>query len=121
MALLDKRDAHHSFVDEKMRILAPPFYTCEAVVTECFFLLQHIPQSIEKLAAFMETGKIKIPSGYRNHVKNIHRLIKQYTYIPMSFADACLVHMAETTRRANIFTLDRDFTVYRPLKATPFH
>lgn len=69
----------------------------------------------------METGKIKIPSGYRNHVKNIHRLIKQYTYIPMSFADACLVHMAETTRRANIFTLDRDFTVYRPLKATPFH
>ncbi|MEX0772066.1 MAG: hypothetical protein WD038_02805 [Balneolales bacterium] len=37
----------------------------------------------------------------------------KYADRPISFADACLVRMAELTPNARIFTLDNDFEVYR--------
>ncbi len=40
----------------------------------------------------------------------------RYESVPMSFADACLVRMAELNPGFAIFTLDRDFTIYRQHK-----
>lgn len=37
----------------------------------------------------------------------------KYTNVPMSFADACLVRMAEQYLNSTILTLDSDFRVYR--------
>jgi predicted nucleic acid-binding protein len=37
----------------------------------------------------------------------------KYADVPMSFADACLVHMTETLADPVIFTLDTDFRIYR--------
>lgn len=39
--------------------------------------------------------------------------MKKYADTPMSFADACLVRMAELDDDAVVVTLDSDFTVYR--------
>ena len=33
--------------------------------------------------------------------------------VPMSFADGCIVRLAERHARGVVFTLDNDFTVYR--------
>ena len=41
------------------------------------------------------------------------RLLKKYQDVPMSFADACLVRMAERYTEGVIFTLDNDFSIYR--------
>ena len=43
----------------------------------------------------------------------ILRLVRRYDDTPMSFADACLVRMAEQTPGAMIFTTDSDFRTYR--------
>ena len=40
-------------------------------------------------------------------------LMETYRNVPMSFADACLVCMIENNSGSTLFTLDRDFTVYR--------
>ena len=40
-------------------------------------------------------------------------LMETYSNLPMSFADACLVCMIENNPGSTLFTLDRDFTVYR--------
>ena len=40
-------------------------------------------------------------------------LMERYANVPMSFADACLVALAEATPGARLFTLDRDFLIYR--------
>jgi predicted nucleic acid-binding protein len=39
--------------------------------------------------------------------------METYRNVPMSFADACLVCMVEDEPGAAVFTLDRDFTIYR--------
>ena len=39
--------------------------------------------------------------------------MQRYGNVPMSFADACLVCMAEELPSSRVFTLDSDFQVYR--------
>lgn len=40
-------------------------------------------------------------------------LMEQYRDIPMDLADASLVATAESLNQRRIFTLDRDFQIYR--------
>lgn len=43
----------------------------------------------------------------------IRSLLARYADLPMSFADACLVRMNELHPESEIWTLDRDFKIYR--------
>ena len=40
-------------------------------------------------------------------------LIKKYKNVPMDFADATIVAFAEESKIYDIFTLDKDFSIYR--------
>jgi hypothetical protein len=42
-------------------------------------------------------------------------LIDDDNYIPMSFADSCLVRMSELTLDCLVWTLGKDFKIYRRL------
>lgn len=44
----------------------------------------------------------------------------KYQNVPMDFADACLVRMAELMGSGKILTLDDDFDVYRWRKTRKF-
>ena len=46
-------------------------------------------------------------------------LHQKYSDRPMSFADACVVRMAEIHDRHAVFTLDSDFSVYRKYGKSP--
>lgn len=41
------------------------------------------------------------------------RLLAKYADVPMSLADACLVRMSELHEESAVFTIDRDFRIYR--------
>ena len=41
------------------------------------------------------------------------RLIQKYSDVPMSLADACLVHMTEKLAAPLVLTTDADFRIYR--------
>ncbi len=43
----------------------------------------------------------------------VGRLMRRYADVPMSFADACLVRIVESTEHASVMTLDSDFHIYR--------
>ncbi len=47
-------------------------------------------------------------------------LMEQYRDLPMDLADASLVAAAETLNQKQIFTLDRDFQIYRFKGNQPF-
>ncbi len=47
-------------------------------------------------------------------------LMEQYRDLPMDLADASLVAAAETLNQKRIFTLDRDFQIYRFKGNQPF-
>jgi predicted nucleic acid-binding protein len=40
LALIDRRDRYHIWVTEQLTQIAPPLLTCEAVISEAWFLLQ---------------------------------------------------------------------------------
>lgn len=112
VALLNRRDAFHAWSIEQASELPARLYTCEAVITEAHFLLAGVYQGNERLIQLMETEKLDLSFSVADHAKRIGTLMRTYGNVPMAFADACLVCMAEQ-EASRIFTLDSDFHIYR--------
>ncbi|MEX0779695.1 MAG: hypothetical protein WD491_11790 [Balneolales bacterium] len=61
----------------------------------------------------LASDRLTVGFSYDNHADGVHNLLEKYADRPISFADACLVRMAELTPEGRVFTLDNDFEVYR--------
>ncbi len=113
VAFLNKREQWHGWTLEQMNKLSPPFVTCEAVVTECCFLMKGESNGEQDVLGLISDELLKVDFSLQSEVAEIQTLMKKYENVPMSLADACLVRMSEFTKRAKIFTLDSDFWIYR--------
>lgn len=113
VAALHRRDEHHKWAKAHFAAAREPFITCEAVVSECFFLLERAPGGKEALCSLLERGVLLIKYDFPDHLPETIRLIRRYDDTPMSFADACLVRMAERFDDSTVFTTDSDFRAYR--------
>jgi predicted nucleic acid-binding protein len=74
----------------------------------------------ETLWQFVERGSLRIHQPAESETSRIRALMQKYADTPMDLADASLVAAAEAQRLHRIFTLDRDFRVYRIDGITPF-
>jgi len=110
VAVCNARDYFHPWSCEQFKQLKPPFLTCEPVIAEACFLLGKNQQVILEL---VQSGLIKTNFVLEKELPVILRLIKKYSDVPMSLADACLVRMSELHKNSRVLTLDRDFLLYR--------
>lgn len=62
----------------------------------------------------------EIPFRLTGASRSIRLLMKKYARVPMDFADACLVHLADELGTRRILTLDSDFRTYRWRKRHAF-
>ncbi|MEX0685937.1 MAG: PIN domain-containing protein [Balneolales bacterium] len=113
VAMLNKNDEHHIWTVRQTTSLKPPFLTCEAVLTETFFILRRGTGTIAPLLKLLASGRLSVDFSYNNHAESVNYLLEKYVDRPISFADACLVRLAELTPEGQIFTLDNDFEVYK--------
>ncbi len=113
VAALVARDRHHAWARAQFSSLTAPLATCEAVLSEAFFLLQRVQGGAGKLAAMLDRGFVEVRFDFQDEREAVLRLLRKYADTPMSFADACLVRMSERTRDLQVMTLDRDFEAYR--------
>src|SRR4051794_9487685 len=113
VATLHRRDQHHRWARAHFEAAVEPFATCEAVISEAFFLLERAREGKAALCGLLERGIIVVRYSFDVEAPETIRLIRRYDDTPMSFADACLVRMAEKTDNAVIFTTDSDFRTYR--------
>ncbi|MBM3277103.1 MAG: PIN domain-containing protein [Candidatus Handelsmanbacteria bacterium] len=113
VALLNHWDIHHSWALTAAQALRPPRYTCEAVIAEAHHLLGHVYQGRRRLYQLVESGRLDFSFSYARDLGEVHALIHTYEETTMSFADACLVRMAEMEAGSQIFTIDSHFRVYR--------
>lgn len=115
VALLDRRDTHHDWAKEQVATLRDPLLTCEAVISEAFFLLATIRGGVTALAGVLRDELLQVDANfsYRDHSDQILAGLERYRDLPMAFAHACLVRMSEIQRDSLIFTTDRDFLSYR--------
>jgi len=113
VAWLDGEDQWHDCAVALSRKLQPPFFTCEAVLGEACFLLQHLPKAIDQIGSWIKGGQIQIPFRLQMDSQRVFALMEKYRDLPMSFADASLVAMVEADIGDRVFTLDKHFRIYR--------
>lgn len=113
VAALHKRDQHHAWARAHFEAFVEPCMTCEAALSESFFLLERTREGKQALCALLERKVILLTFSMEDHVTETLRLLRRYGDIPMSLADACLVRMAELIPEATVFTTDSDFATYR--------
>jgi len=113
VASLRLRDRHHGWTRTQLASLRGPLLTCEAVLSEAFFLLQTVPKGHDSLAALIDRGVLEVRFDFEDERDATLRLLRKYADTPMSFADACMVRMSEIHRDASLLTLDQDFVAYR--------
>jgi predicted nucleic acid-binding protein len=111
VALLSRRDSHHQWAVTLAPGHAPPWRTCEAVLSEAFHLLG--ARGAPGLSALLRRWALIAAFDLDNDVESVLKLLQKYADVPVSLADACLVRMSETLSEPIILTTDSDFRIYR--------
>ena len=111
VALLSRRDSHHPWAVAQAPGHAPPWRTCEAVLSEAFHLLG--ARGTPGLSALLRRRALMVAFDLDNDVESVLNLLQKYADVPMGLADACLVRMTETLPEPVILTTDSDFRIYR--------
>jgi len=111
VALLDRRDSYHSWAVATAAKHPPRWHTCEAVLSETFFLLGQ--EGKAALAALLKRDKVSVEFKFQDEREQVLALLKKYSSLPISLADACLVRMTETLPNPVVLTADSDFRIYR--------
>lgn len=113
VAYFKRDDLHHQWSRERLGLLHPPLYLCDAVISEACFLLRRTDSGVDRLMEFLERGIVTLDFSVRAEVPALRKLLRRYRSVPMSLADACLVRMSELLKEPLIITLDSNFTIYR--------
>lgn len=111
VALLMRRDSNHPWAAAQAAKYPPPWKTCEAVLSEAFFLLG--AHGTPSLVALTRRNALHCAFNLADDVESILALILKYRNVPMSLADACLVRMTEILSDPILLTTDSDFRIYR--------
>lgn len=114
VAIFDKNDNHHNICLDLLETIKVPLITTTAVLTEAFYLLSFSWHTQNAIWKFIIYGNLSIYDLNKSLLKMCHELMNKYHDLPMDFAVASLVAVAETENISTIFTFDhKDFKVYR--------
>lgn len=115
VALLVGDDRHHGWALEQSKQAPPTVLTCDAVISEALFLLKREGHEVDHLFDLVHAGFLHSAFDFHAEYRVVRDLMRRYRERPMTFADACLVRMAELRPEALVWTLDKDFHFYRKL------
>jgi len=113
VAFFDRAERHHAWAVERIERLEPPLLLCEPVLTEAMYLLSPYARAADGLLELVGNGALTISFDVEDHADALRTLLRKYRDVPMSFADSCIVRMAEIYDGHDVFTLDSDFSIYR--------
>jgi predicted nucleic acid-binding protein len=114
VAMFNRRDQFHAWAADSVKNIREPLHTCEAVLTEVFFRLSHVPQGRERLLDLLTVPDVILLNWQLDPNRaQVKQLMTKYSDTPASFADTCLVSMAASSSSPVIWTTDRHFQIYR--------
>lgn len=112
VALFDKNDQYHQKAVDFIKNNKSPLVSSLACITETLFLLTH-PTNRQNFLHWLHFAKIDLVCLGHADMTYLAYLMERYADVPMDFADACLVHIAQTQNLQHIATIDSDFRIYR--------
>ena len=114
VALLDKSEKNHERCVTFFRGFRGNLLTTEPVLTEAIYLLGPSIKAQKACIEFILKGGATLVPQSLESLSSAIALMEKYKNIPMDFADATIVSLAEETGIDEIFTLDiRGFSAYR--------
>jgi predicted nucleic acid-binding protein len=114
VSLLDRSQRHHARCAAFFASWDGPVVSTEAVLTEATHLLGRTRGGRQAcLDFFLSGGSLLVPTTTAS-LRRCVELLEAYSDLPMDYADATLVALAEELETDLVFTTDRkDFGVYR--------
>jgi uncharacterized protein len=113
IALFDSSDKYHKIALDFIRENKSPLITSLASITETLHMLDFNRNAQIDFLEWISRGAVEIHNIDNNDFKRLKDLTEKYKDLPMDFADACLVYLAEKFNIFTIATIGRDFTIYR--------
>jgi uncharacterized protein len=114
VSLLDRSQKHHAAFAKFFSEWDQSVVSTEAVLTEATHLLGGLPGGRRACVDFFLSGGALLVPATTASLRRSRDLLSQYSDLPMDYADATLVVLAEELDTSLVFTTDRrDFTVYR--------
>lgn len=110
VAVLDEDEQDHAWARATLDRLDAPLLTCEAVLSEAWFLTRRGGADPARVLDLVRLLDVEVVSAWRPRVDEILRRYADRS----SVADASLLSLAEEAEGRVVVTTDReDFTVYR--------
>jgi len=122
IALINQSDTNHNRCVDVLSKLPAPLVTTWSCFTEAMYLLGRYGGWLaqQELWSYVTDQILLIHLNSEEEQTRMQVLMEQYRDTPMDLADASLVATAETLNQKQIFTLDRDFRIYRFRVNQPF-
>ena len=121
VALIDRSEERHGKCVEWLKDFRGNILSSEAVLTEVLYLLNFSSRAQSAAIDFvLKEAIVLLPSSLES-LKRAKRLMEKYKDIPMDYADATLVSIAEDLSITHVVTFDaKDFGIYRLPSKQPF-
>jgi predicted nucleic acid-binding protein len=114
VALLDKSESRHNECTAWLKNFEGDILSTEAVLTEVLYLLDFSLAAQQGALDFVLTGAVTLVPSSLKSLETAKGLLAKYSDLPMDFADATLVALANELNVGHIATLDqKDFSIYR--------
>lgn len=116
VALIDRDDRNHARCVAALSVLPDePLLTTWPCLSESLYLLGREGglRAQDELWGFLADDLVRLHCPVDGEWERMRVLMRQYHDVPMDFADASLVTLAEQLDRRRIFTLDSHFYIYR--------
>ncbi len=113
IALFDADDKHHKKAMNFVRENKLPLVVTLASITETLHLLDFNRNAQIDFLDWISKGAVEIHNMEASAFSRLRDLTIKYKDLPMDFADACLIYLAEELNISRIATVDRNFTIYR--------
>jgi len=121
VALIDRSEERHIECVEWFKNFKGNILSSEAVLTEVLYLLNFSLRAQSAAIDFVLNGAILLVPSSLESLKRVKRLMEKYKDIPMDYADATLVSIAEDLSIPHVVSFDaEDFGIYRMSSKQPF-
>lgn len=120
VALVDRGEPDHERCVDALANLRGPMLTTWPAFTEAMYLLGDAAgwRAQEVLWRFQQRRDLVVEMPA--HLNRVVELMHRYRDVPMDLADAAIVALAEERGLGTVFSLDKDFRVYRLARGKPF-
>ena len=114
VALIDRSEQRHRDCASWLEQFEGEIYSSEAILTEVLYLLNFSLKAQTAAIDFVLNQAVMLVPSSLESLNRANELMEKYQNVPMDFADATLVCLAEDLVIQDIATLDKkDFGIYR--------